>query len=162
MKIIIISDSHDNIANIDIMLEYAKGKDIKKIFHCGDVCALDTLKYISDNFKGDIYHALGNGDRDHEIIKKDYKNWHSLGELGIPVINGLQKNVAITHYPWIAREIAEKDKYDFIFYGHDHKPWEENIKKTKILNPGTLAGISYRATFAVWETDCDKFTLKIL
>jgi putative phosphoesterase len=162
MKIIITSDSHDNITNIDTMIKYANKKGIKKIFHCGDVCALDTLVYISNNFKGDIYHALGNGDRDHEIVKKDYKNWHSLGEIGVPSIKGVDKSIAITHYPWLAKEMAESGKYDFIFYGHTHKPWEETIKKTKILNPGTLAGISYRATFAIWETDNDKFILKIL
>ncbi|MFH1192432.1 MAG: metallophosphoesterase family protein [bacterium] len=58
--------------------------------------------------------------------------------------------------------MAESGKYDYVFYGHTHKPWEEMVGECKLLNPGTLAGMFYRATFAVWDTVNNKFSLKIL
>jgi predicted phosphodiesterase len=49
-----------------------------------------------------------------------------------------------------------------VFYGHDHKPWEEMIGETRIVNPGNLANIFYAPTFAIFDTETGKLELKIL
>jgi len=69
------------------------------------------------------------------------------------------KSIAFVHYPDIAKKLAESGKYDFVFYGHTHKPWEETAGKCKMLNPGNVANELYPPTFAVWETENDKFEL---
>ncbi|MFH0856920.1 MAG: metallophosphoesterase family protein, partial [bacterium] len=72
------------------------------------------------------------------------------------------KKIAFCHFPREAKDLAESGKYDFVFYGHTHKPWEEMVGKCKMLNPGTLAGMFYKATFAVWNVENDRFELKLL
>ena len=59
-------------------------------------------------------------------------------------------------------KLAESGKYDFVFYGHNHKPWIEEIGETFLANPGTLAGLFNKATFAILDTENKKLELKIL
>ena len=165
MKIAIISDSHDNIPNIDKMLAFVKKEKIKIMLHCGDVCAPGVMKYIAEKFKNDIFHVYGNADGDHEKMEefsKKHKNWHLLGETGNPKIMGVKERIGMTHYPWQSKEMANTGKYDIIFYGHSHKPWDEIIGNARVLNPGTLAGLFQKATFAVWDTESGDIELKIL
>jgi uncharacterized protein len=161
-QIAIISDSHDNPARIDQMFKILKEKNIETIIHCGDVCSSRVLDYLSNNFKGKIYLSLGNVDADHEI----YEQRHSLTNIKIFPKFGEVKignlDIAFVHFPNRAKELAQTGKYDFVFHGHTHKPWEEEIDNCKIINPGTLAGLFTRSTFAILDTKTKKVELVIL
>lgn len=162
MKLAIVSDSHDNIPRIDQMLGIIKNEKIDTIIHCGDVTTLVTIKYLSKRFVGKIYLSLGNVDRMHGLEKKDIKLnnvtvFDNFGELEINNIN-----IAFVHFPEIAKELANTKKYDFVFYGHTHKPWEEIIENTHVVNPGTLAGIFNKSTFAMLDLDSKELKLVIL
>jgi uncharacterized protein len=165
MKIAIISDSHDNVPNIDKMLAYVKKENIEIILHCGDVCAPSVLKYLADNFEGEIYLVFGNVDGDQQKMKdlaKVLPRLHLLGEQGEVIIEGLDKKIGIVHYPEIARKMMQTGDFDLIFYGHNHRAWEETLGRTKLINPGTLAGLFSLATFAIYDFTRDKAELKIL
>ena len=163
MKIAIISDSHDNIVNLEKFINWANKNEIEKIIHCGDLCGPNVVTdVIASNFKGDVHFVYGNvGDR--ETLEKkiqgvdNVKFYGDRGEIEIE-----NKKIAFVHRPEEAKELAKTDKYDFIFYGHTHEPWEEKIGKTRLYNPGTLAGMFNKATFAVYNTESDKVELKIL
>jgi len=163
MKIAIISDTHDNIPNLEKTLTWLKSQDISLIIHCGDLCAPSILTNILvPKFSGKIHLIHGNvGDRELLTEKvKEFKNVRLHREVGEIKIDG--KNIAFVHEPDEAKKLAETGKYHLVFYGHNHKPWEEKIGQTKLVNPGTLAGMFYKATFAVYETKTDKLELKIL
>ena len=168
MKIAIFSDSHDNILNLEKFLEWCQKNKIKQLIFCGDLCAPSTLKEVlGPKFKGKIHLVFGNvGDKNLEIeVASNFPHIKHHGDVGeIKICN---KKIAFTHFPQKAKELASTGKYDIIFYGHTHKPWIEKItvKKTKpvyLVNPGTLAGMFYKATFAVYDTKKNKFELKIL
>lgn len=161
MKIAIISDVHDNIPNLKKVLDYCAKNKIEKTICCGDLASVETLEYLNDNFEGNIYFTFGNMDNDYlrnyffensefrktKIFKKE-------GEIEID-----KKKIAFVHFPRIAKGLCRSGRYEFVFYGHTHKPWEETINECKMLNPGTVAGQFYPATFAVWNTEDDKFEL---
>ncbi len=162
MRLVIISDSHDNIPRIDEMLGVLKNEKIDTIIHCGDVTTLETIKYLSKKFDGKIYLSLGNVDEMHGLEKKDIKLknvivFESFGELSVENIS-----IAFVHFPEIAKKLASTKKYDFVFYGHTHKPWEDIVENTHIVNPGTLAGIFNKSTFAVLDVETKNLELKIL
>ncbi|MDQ1284199.1 MAG: uncharacterized protein QG620_547 [Patescibacteria group bacterium] len=160
MPVAIISDIHNNEVNLQKVLNYCKDNEVKTIICCGDLASLETLDFLNDNFSGNILYTFGNADyddlRDLEEQKK-YKNTYLFKDFGEAVIE--KKNVAFTHFPDIAKSLARTGKYDFVFYGHTHKPWEAMSGKCKLLNPGTVAGEIYLPTFAVWETETAKFEL---
>ena len=163
MKFAIISDSHDNLPNIYKALDYIKKQGINTIIHCGDVCAPSVMKEIAEKFDGEIHLTYGNVDGDRELMEKlaaDLDNIKIHGEVGKIELG--EKKIAWNHYPEEAKDIAKKNKYDLVFYGHTHRPWEEKIGNTLVLNPGTLAGLFAKATFAIYDTTKDKAQLILL
>ncbi|MFA6552912.1 MAG: metallophosphoesterase [Patescibacteria group bacterium] len=164
MKIGIMSDSHDNQPNIEKALAYLTEQKIATIIHCGDVCAPATLAFMAEHYHGQIHMCFGNVDGDRYNMTRmsfeDFKNVKIHGEIGELVVGG--KKIAFVHYPYMAKGLAAEGKYDMVFYGHDHKPWEEMIGETRIVNPGNLANIFYAPTFAIFDTETGKLELKIL
>ena len=150
MKIAIVSDTHDNMANFNKAIDFLNKEKIGIILHCGDVCNRETIDEVVKNFKGEIHFVRGNGDFD---------------VLNLPEVMELSfgaKRIAFVHYPNKAKDLAESKNYDIVFYGHTHKPWEEKIGDCRFINPGELAGQRYKPCFAIYDTKTDKLELKIL
>jgi len=171
MKIAIISDIHDNIPNLKKVLDYCVSNKIEKIVCLGDLASLETLEYLNENFGGEIFFTFGNMDNDY-LQNYNFKN-NEFGKTkifkkeGEAEIDG--KKIGFVHFPRIAKGMCRTGKFKFVFYGHTHKPWEEvvevpasaeaSVRLSKMLNPGNVAGQFFPATFAVWNTEDDKFEL---
>ncbi len=167
MKVAIISDVHNNTTNLKKVLDYCAREYIEKIICCGDLASLETLDFLNDNFSGEIYFCFGNMDDSHlknHDFEKKYKNtriFKNYGETEILLRSEAPKSyrIAFVHYPDKAKDLCETGKYDYVFYGHTHKPWTEKINNCTMLNPGNVAGEIYPPTFAVWNTENNKFEL---
>jgi len=163
MKIAIISDIHDNLSNLRKTIGWLKKEKIRTLILCGDIASVETLKEILENYSGKIYLSLGNMDNDYSLNRESFKNFSQIKikkEIGEFEIDN--KKIAFTHSPILAKKLAQEEKYHIVFYGHTHKPWEEKIGKTKLVNPGNLAGLLFKATFARYDTETDKLELMIL
>ncbi|MBU1037158.1 metallophosphatase family protein [Patescibacteria group bacterium] len=163
MKIAIISDIHDNVPNLEKALNWLKQNKIEQLIFCGDLCAPSILaKVLAPNFSGPIHMVFGNVE-DRNLLPKMVASFPQVQHYGDQGEIELEnKKIAFVHFPKQARRLAESQKYDLVFYGHDHKPWEEKIKQTRLVNPGTLGGLFSLATFAVYDTVSDNLELKIL
>jgi len=150
MKIAIISDTHDNLANFLKVINWLNNEKIQLLLHCGDVCNQDTLNESRKSFNGEIKFVISN------------KELHSENFPEIQEIEINNRKIAFTHLPKKGKELAESGKYNLVFYGHLHKPWEEKVGDCRLVNPGEVAGIFYKPTFAVYDTDSDKLELKII
>lgn len=160
MKIVIISDVHDHLPNLKKVLDYCVKEKIKKIICCGDLASQESLDFLNDNFEGEIYYSLGNAEAGKLSEFADgamHKKTKMFNNVGEATFDGIK--TAFVHYPDVADELCARGKYDFVFHGHTHKPWEEMVGQCKKLNPGNVAGIIYPPTFAVWETEGNKFSL---
>lgn len=161
MKVAIISDVHNNTVNLKRVLDYCAGNKVEKMICCGDLASLETLDFLNDNFIGEIFFTFGNMDNDflknYFFLDNEFKRTKIFKEVGEAEIEG--KKVAFVHFPRVAKRLCHTRKYDFVFYGHSHKPWTEKIINCTMLNPGNVAGEIYPATFAVWETNEDKIEL---
>ena len=71
MLIAIIADIHDNLPNLEKLLDFTKKEKIKALLVCGDTGNKITLDYITNNFKGEIYLVRGN--LDQKIEAPDFK-----------------------------------------------------------------------------------------
>lgn len=163
MNIAIISDTHDNLPNINKVLDYLSTKKIEALIHCGDVCMPRTLHRIVKEYAGPIYLSLGNGD-DMDAIRLvtpvadgTPDRLHIYAEVGAFTLGG--KKIGINHYPTIAKQLAQSGDYDLVFHGHSHKPWEEMINSTRLVNPGNVANMIYPPTFATYDTSTDDLQL---
>lgn len=168
MRVAIISDIHNNEVNLKKVLDYCGREKIETIICCGDLASKETLDFLFDNFSGIVHYTFGNMDDEHlrnyEILQ-NYKNIKVYKKFGETEIDN--KKIAFVHYPDVAKELCQTGKYDFVFHGHTHKPWvssakasaDQGLKKCTMLNPGNVAGEIYPPTFAVWETENNKFDL---
>ena len=69
--IVIISDLHDNLVNLEKCLKWCSDNEISKIICCGDVTNDETLELLAGGFAGEIFLVRGNADiYDEEKIKK--------------------------------------------------------------------------------------------
>lgn len=150
-SVAVISDIHDNLANLHKVIKYIKDKEIEYLICTGDCQTMDVWEAL-DKLDITSYGVLGNGDGhilNEDKIKKYFKNMTVFPLVGNFEIEG--KKFIISHYISILKEIIDKgqNKFDIGLYGHTHKPWEEYYKNTKLLNSGNVANIYYVPTFAV-------------
>jgi len=169
MKIAIVSDTHGNVANFKKMVQWLNAQNIKTILHCGDIGSLESLKESLENYNGDFFGVFGNMDRHFKIEIEEYNKIPCV-KMSVDIleteIGG--KRIVITHFPDTAKKLSQSGKYDLVFYGHTHRPWDELVlsgaegKKCHMINPGELAGQFYKPTFAVYDTATGELRLKIL
>jgi uncharacterized protein len=161
MKIAIISDVHNNQANLRKCLDWCKLNAIETIICCGDLDNGDTLDYLARNFAGRIHLIMGNADNYDEEQLIRYKNIRIHDRKG-GRLEFDKFAVGFCHEPYHIKHLFSHGKFDLIFYGHTHKPWEGIENGVRLINPGTLGGIFQKATFAVWDSVENELDLKIL
>ena len=160
MKVAVFSDVHDNLVRWREAAEIVKREKIKISFCCGDIGDLDTVSEVAKSFKT-LYLALGNLDfkiknasglfPDNVVFAPDF------GEVVLA-----NRKIAYVHNNRKAKQLAESGRYDIVFYGHTHTPWEEKIGKTLLINPGEVAGQFGRASFCIYNLRAMKAELNIL
>jgi hypothetical protein len=161
MQIAFISDVHDNLTSLTKVLNFLKKSSINFLVCCGDVGNLETISYLVKNFSGQIYLAFGNVEQD--FINQDelnFSNLTSYPDFGKIELDG--KKIAFCHFPHTARQLAEGSSTDFIFYGHTHQPKEEMLGKIKLVNPGNVAGLFFKPTFALYDTKTNDLELTLI
>lgn len=160
MKIAVVADIHDNIVNLEKLVNWCNQQKVAVAICCGDITNSETLSYFANELKGRIYLIRGNMEIYEEAELKKYNNIEYCGRFGVAVVDG--KNVGICHEPVFIKELLENNKCDLIFYGHTHKPWIEEKRGVKIINPGTLGGVFQKASFAIWDTSKAEIDLNLL
>ena len=148
MRLAIMADSHDNLANLKKTLVYLNRQGIKLIIHCGDIASDETLEKMVNFFPGNIYFTFGNAD--NIPLAKTLPGLHQKSPSGqAPVVECRafttgqvklnfcdkfgeieidDKKIAFTHFPSQGRKLAKSGKYDLVFYGHTNKPWIQQMQ----------------------------------
>ncbi len=139
MKIAIISDTHNNLHNIQAVRQLILSEKIDAIIHCGDLTDADVLDYFGD-FR--LYCVYGNGDFAFEI--KERLNWlNTENQSGdyLDLTLG-SKRIFVTHGQMISslRKAVDSGIYDYVFHGHTHRFKDEQVGRTRVINPGSLGG----------------------
>lgn len=144
MKILLISDIHDNVWALQAILQSAEAKDTDAMICCGDLCAPFIIDLLSA-YKKPVHIVLGNNDCDvaHMAEKlAKYSNIQIHGEYYRDELDG--KAIAVNHYPDKAQTLVDLQAYDIVCYGHDHQVHASISGKTLKINPGAIMGFSGR------------------
>lgn len=158
MKIAIISDTHDNKANLALALKAIQEKGATTLLFCGDFCAPFMLKEMASQFSGDIHVVFGNNDGDQfsmTSIAQDLPNMILHGEYAALNLGG--KRIGMTHYPFYAEAMAKSGDYDLVCFGHDHEARVLTFGAGLAVNPGCL--YEKPAAFAIYDTTAHAATL---
>jgi len=163
----IISDTHDNLKNIDKAVRVLNENEVDLVLHCGDYIAPFVIKRLG-KLNSKLIGVFGNNDGDKKLLLsiandlgfKIHNQPYEMKLSGRKVLlmHGLG-NMEMTKT--IVRAIARTNKYDVIVYGHTHQSEVLNLEKTLIVNPGEVFGMLYgKSTLAL--LDLEKLEAKII
>jgi putative phosphoesterase len=151
MKVAVLSDTHDNIWNVEKALK--KLGDAQALIFCGDLCAPFTLKMLAEGIKGHVHCLLGNNDGDPLLLSTvaakagNVTLYQAAGELELD-----GKRLAFAHYPLVGKALAHSGLYDAVFSGHTHEGQSEIVGETLWANPGEVMGRLGEASFGLYDT----------
>lgn len=131
MKLLIIGDSHGNVANLKHVIGFAKKVNAGAVIHTGDWSNFDNIKTVTD-FGTPLYSCLGNADIDPRFKFEEFLKFE-IDSIKIGLIHNTKK----------LKE--NKEKFDIIFCGHRHIQKQED----NIINPGAL---EKEINFAIYDT----------
>lgn len=146
MKVVVISDSHGNIANLKHVMGFAGKIKAGAIIHCGDWADLKSVETVK-SFKIPLYSVLGNADIDPKVGEELSEQCKKFDRVFLEFeISG--KKIGVINS--IKKLPIEPAGVDIIFFGHSQKQQESFRDGTKLINPGAL---EQEIEFAVYDTD---------
>ena len=146
MKILVLSDSHGNISNMEAAVEREQPR---MILHLGD-CWRDAERLAERYPEIPMEHVPGNCDcRPEEPAEKLL----FLGDCRVLICHGHTYGVKTSLLA--AGYKAEQDNLDAFLFGHTHKPLVDRRGRTLFLNPGSI-GKGLRPTYAVLTAEGGK------
>ncbi len=148
----IISDTHEELANIEKAKKIFADRYVEKVIHLGDYCAGPSVRAM----KGmNVIGILGNNDGDPLRIAKNFQEigGEFLWQFCVLDLDGLK----IACYHGTENEITESlidsERYDVVLSGHTHKSLVEKRGKTLAINPGSVHGFEEEAPMlAIFDT----------
>ena len=158
MKVAVLSDIHDNIWNLEKVLQDLRDRRAGALLFLGDFCAPFTLAQIAEGFTGPIHAVFGNNDGDPYLLTTiaggfDHVSLH--GHMAEIQIGG--RRIALNHYPDVSRRLAESGAYDAVFSGHNHERQIETVGETLWANPGEVMGRFGICSYGIYETSTNAF-----
>lgn len=153
MIIAIMSDSHDNIWNMEKALAMIGEENASMIVHCGDFVAPFMLREL-EKAMIPVYGVMGNNDGDRFLMVQTaltaLKNITLFELIGHVDADGF--SIAFTHEYQVAEGLACTGRYDLVCYGHSHQYHMEHVGETLLLNPGEIMGKEGYPGFCIVDT----------
>jgi uncharacterized protein len=120
MKFALLSDSHDNMRNLDSAIAEAQNVGCEVLIHAGDLIDPSGIHHLQ-KFNGSVIFVFGNNDHDKEEIIRlaKYSNILVAGDYFDDTIDGAR--VYVTHYPHIAETVFLSNQHDLVVFGHTHQ-----------------------------------------
>ena len=153
MKLAVMSDSHDNIRNLEKALSMIMKEKADLIIHCGDFVAPFMLKEL-EKAGIPVYGVLGNNDGSGFLLAQtafSELRHVTLFEI-VGQIDADGFSVSFTHQRVVAEGLAATGRHDLVCYGHSHVHRLETVGKTLLLNPGEIMGKEGRPGFCIVDT----------
>tara|TARA_B110000008_G_C16833254_1_gene509425 strand:- start:51 stop:542 length:492 start_codon:yes stop_codon:yes gene_type:complete len=141
MLIGVVSDTHNNLKNIDKIISLFNKEDVKAVIHTGDIASANAFSEFS-RLNARLIGVYGNNDRNEEGLEEiAFKNSFCFNNPP-KFINLALKRIAIFHEPELIDSTLSTDpNIDIILHGHTHRYREEILNGTIIFNPGESAGM---------------------
>lgn len=150
MEIVVISDSHGNIANLKHVMGFARKIKAGVIVHCGDWNTLESVETVL-SFGIPLYSVLGNADIDERIAKSLKLKAKRFEEKFLEFEIG-ERKIGVVH-SFSSRLISGIESPSIVFSGHRHRQQEYMQSGVKIINPGALENNIF---FAIYDTDANR------
>lgn len=152
MKILVISDSHGNTANLKHVMGFGKKIGVSAVFHCGDWNNLASIETVLSSGTP-LYSVLGNADIDPQVEKLLVSKCKKFERVYLEFeLDG--RKIGVIHK--VGDLVSNHPVSSILFYGDTHKQMVKTAGKVKLVNPGAL---EHDINFAVYDTTTDEVEL---
>ena len=168
MLVGVISDTHDNLKNIEKVAKLLKRHNVDLVIHLGDIVAPFSLAKLAEGLEGTkIIAVFGNNCGEKSGLYAVARAFNvDLSEP--PRVVELEGRRILLLHGWgsaeltneIAEALASSGKWDVVLYGHTHQAKLKYVRGRLLLNPGEVAGVLSEPTFAL--VDLSLLKAKIL
>ena len=141
MKIGVVSDTHNNLKNIEIIISLFNDIEVPMVIHTGDISNANTLEKFS-KLNSELIGVYGNNDRNESGLKEVAQKNNFQFQEPPRRLTLLDREIVIFHEPdSIDKFISENKLINVVLYGHTHR-YENNTKNGVLyFNPGESAGM---------------------
>lgn len=131
----ILSDTHGRAARARKAIDLLVARGATRIVHLGDVGSEAVLDLLAGL---DAVVVFGNCDDEHNLAR--YAQFLGITVLHpAAIIEWKSTRIGLTH-GHLERELARlfESEVDFLLHGHTHEIRDEQIGRTRVMNPGAL------------------------
>jgi uncharacterized protein len=141
MRLGLLSDTHNNLANLRLAVDFFRREKIDTVFHLGDFTQVEISQQLVEFH---VFCTFGNGDWDAYDILKNlhyYRADNFGGLIYRGEIGGVKIAATHGHLEGTVDELAQSGEFAYVFCGHSHRRRDERIRITRVINPGALGGL---------------------
>ena len=141
MKIGVVSDTHNNLKNIEIIINLFNDLEVPIVIHTGDISNANTLEKFS-RLNSELIGVYGNNDRNEPRLKEVAQRNNFKFQEPPRSLSLLDREIVIFHEPDnIDRFLSENKSINVVLYGHTHRYENETKNGVLFFNPGESAGM---------------------
>lgn len=150
-----ISDTHDNLPQIEKAIKVLNDQKVSLVLHAGDYVAgfvIPKFKVLTCPLIG----VFGNNDGDHELLKKRFSETSNCtihGRFAQVNLDGYR--VALLHGDEVEllNALVDSRHFNAIVHGHSHFKGIQTSGRTLMINPGEVCGyLTGKSTLALLDT----------
>ena len=140
MRIGVVSDTHNNIRNINNIISIFNRERVEKVIHTGDISKAKSLELFS-KLEPPMIGVYGNNDRiESDLEETALKHNFNFQQPPFSLVLG-NKKIAIFHEPdGIEDYLKQHNDLDLVLHGHTHRFRQEKRGGIMYFNPGESAG----------------------
>lgn len=155
MRIGAISDTHDNLPQIEKVVKFLNDQKVDLALHAGDyVAGFVVPKLAKLNCR--LVGVFGNNDGDHELLKKRFSETSNctIHERFTQVqAEGFRIALLHGHETELLDAVIASGYFDAVVHGHSHFLSIQKKGKTLVINPGEVCGyLTGKCTVALLDT----------
>jgi uncharacterized protein len=150
-----ISDSHDNLSQIEKAVQMLNDHKVGLVLHAGDYVSPFTIA----NFKKlncSLIGVFGNNDGDHQLLTKRFNettNCTIHDRFTQVTVEGFRIGLLHGDQAELLNALVDSGYFNVIVHGHSHNKSIQQKGKTLVINPGELCGyLTGKASFALLDT----------
>jgi uncharacterized protein len=150
-----ISDSHDNLPQIEKAVKTLNALKVGLVLHAGDYVAGFVVPQLA-KLNCPLIGVFGNNDGDHELLKKRFSettNCTIHDRFTQVTLDGCRIALLHGHETELLKAIIDSGYFNAVIHGHSHGKGIEQKGKTLSINPGELCGyLTGKPTIALLDT----------
>ena len=130
MKIGVVSDTHNNLKNIETIINLFNDERVPVVIHTGDISNANTLERFS-NLNSKLIGVYGNNDRNEKGLKEVALKYDFIFQEPPNSIRLNNRNIAIFHEPDTIDDFLVNNRgIDIVIHGHTHRYRKETKYNT--------------------------------